>query len=120
MSALSAYLFKGPSFTLENGRQIYMQTLDQCLTHSHALEGIPYGPDVKSIVSGHLGWAQKRYPNLKIVVLEPRLRPLGLPEEDLNKLRAQWERAIQLKEKQASGVPLTADEWHQAERSEPV
>lgn len=87
MSALSDYFYKGPTITLNSGREINMQRIDQSLTYAHILEGTPYGPNFSGTVNLHLDWAKQKYPNRKIIVIEPRLRPLGIPEDELQKLR---------------------------------
>ena len=86
MSTLNDYFYKGPAITLNSGREINMQRIDQGLAYAHILEGIPYGPDYQGTVNLHLKWAKDRYPNRRIVVLEPRLRSLGIPEVELQRL----------------------------------
>lgn len=88
MSALSEYFYKGPSITLNSGRDINIQRIDQYLTYAHILEGIPYGQQYNGLVDLHLRWAKQKYPNRKIIVLPPRLRELPLPEEDLSRLKS--------------------------------
>lgn len=87
MATLSEYFYTGPRITLNSGRVINMQTIYQGLAYSYVLEGIPYGPDYQRTVNLHLKWAQDRYPDRRIVVLEPRLRPLGIAEVELQRLR---------------------------------
>lgn len=87
MATLSEYFYTGPRITLNSGRVINMQRIDQGLAYSYVQEGIPYGPDYQQTVNLHLKWAQDRYPNRRIVVLEPRLRPLGIAEVELQRLR---------------------------------
>ena len=86
MSTLSEYFYSGPAITLNSGREINMQRIDQGLAYAHILEGIPYGPNYQGTVNLHLKWAKDRYPDRRIVVLEPRLRPLGIPEAELQNL----------------------------------
>lgn len=86
MATLSEYFYTGPTITLNSGRVINMQRIDQGLAYSYVLEGIPYGPDYQRTVNLHHTWAKDRYPNRRIVVLEPRLRPLGVPADELQKL----------------------------------
>lgn len=88
MTALSDYFYKGPTFTLHNGREINIQNIQQSLAYAHIYEGIPYGQQYEGIVSSHLRWAKERYPDRKIIVLEPRLRPLPIPEEELIRLKS--------------------------------
>ena len=86
MATLSEYFYTGPRITLNSGRVINMQTIYQGLAYSYVLEGIPYGPDYQRTVDLHVKWAKDRYPDRRIVVLEPRLRPLGVPADELQKL----------------------------------
>lgn len=87
MTTLSEYFYTGPTITLNSGRVINMQNIDQCLAYSYVLEGLPYGPNYQRTVNLHLTWAMDRYPNNRIVLLEPRLRPLGIAEAELQRLR---------------------------------
>lgn len=87
MATLSEYFYTGPRITLNSGRVINMQRVDQGLAYAYVLEGIPYGPDYQRTVNLHLTWAKDRYPDRRIVVLEPRLRPLGIAEVELQRLR---------------------------------
>lgn len=76
MSDLGDLFYKGPSITLGTGREITLQLIDQGMAYAHILEGIPWGPNFDDLVNTHLNWAQKRYPNIKAIMLPPRLRPL--------------------------------------------
>jgi len=87
MKSLSDYFYRGPVITHNNGRELNLKRIDQGLAYAHMLEGIPYGRNYAGLVNLHLGWAQERHPNRNIICLEPRLRPLPLPEEDLARLR---------------------------------
>ena len=91
MKSLSDYFYRGPVITNNNGREVFLQRIDQGLAYAHILEGVPYGQHYAGLVDLHLRWAQECYPNRKIIFLEPRLRPLPLPEEDLVYLRHIWD-----------------------------
>lgn len=97
MSSLSDYIYKGPEISLTSGRNINIQRIEQSLTYAHILEGIPYGPHYQSTVKLHLDWAKQRYPNRKLIVLEPRLRPLQISEAALEKLTSAWSESNQSK-----------------------
>lgn len=107
MSTMSDYFYKGPSFTLVGGREIRIQSLYQTLTYAHVLEGIPYGPSPVDPKQLHLKWAQDEYPGRKIIVLEPRMRPLAIDPPELEKLRERWKKAEELKKTAANGGTLT-------------
>jgi hypothetical protein len=87
MTTISDFLYSGPKITLATGREISLQRLEQSLTYASCLEGIPYGPNYVSFVNMHLRWAEERYPDENIIVLEPRMKPLPISEEELENLR---------------------------------
>lgn len=87
MSALSDYFYKGPAITLNSGREITIQKLDQWLAYARVHEGIPYGPNYKNMVDFDLRRTREKHPKDKVIVIEPRLRPLPLPENILEGLR---------------------------------
>ncbi len=120
MSAMSDYFYKGPSFTLAGGREITIQSLYQTLTYAHVLEGIPYGASLIGPVQLHLKWAQEKYPERKIIVLEPRLRPLAIDPPELDKLQERWKKAEELKAFAANGGTLTLREHMDTAWTEPV
>lgn len=120
MQSLSDYIYKGPEIELVTGRTINLQCLNQSLTYAHVLEGIPYGPDFADTVSLHYKWAQDSYPNRKIIVLEPRLRPLTIIECHLEKLTQNWERAKQIASKSNNGDAFTREDFRYSGWPEPV
>lgn len=120
MSALSDYFYKGPTFTLKNGRTINIQRLQQTLTYSYILEGIPYGPNYQQTVNLHLKWARDRYPNSKVIALEPRLRPLAIPPKELEERKSLWLRAKELNERHQSGERQNLDTITDSSWPEPV
>lgn len=83
MESLSNYFYRGPAIKNNKGRELFLQRIDQGLAYAHILEGIPYGQHYAGLINSRLRWACERYPNRKTIILEPRLRPLPLPEEDL-------------------------------------
>jgi hypothetical protein len=120
MTALSDYFYKGPVIQLNCGREISLQGIEQWLTYAHILEGFPWNPYFKGTVRLHLDWAKERHPNRKIIVLEPRLRPLGIPEGDLERMKLAWKHAEELKSRSRQGIKLTFDEVCQSDYPEPV
>lgn len=120
MTALSDYFYKGPVIQLNGGREVSLQGIHQWLTYAHILEGIPWGPRFKGTVSHHLDWAKLRHPDRKVIVLEPRLRPLGIPEGDLERRKLAWKHAEELKSRAQQGIELTFDEFCDSEYPEPV
>lgn len=120
MSALSDYFYKGPAFTLEDGREINIKSINQCLAYDHVLEGIPYGPNYSFTVNLHFRWARERYPSRKIKLLKPRLRPLAIPEDELNELRSRWVKSNEIRTKFSEGHQLSSYEIMESEWPEPV
>jgi len=120
MKALGDYLFKGLVFNLEDGREIRIVHLEQKLTYGHVLEGILYGPHYEGDVRIHYDMARQRYPGRKIIVIKPRLRPLAIADDKLEKLRSWWEQAKVANAKERSGLELTPLERARSGYPEPV